>query len=190
MCSSQNIRVFLEISPAPAQCAELQKQLCQFKTRLSSSSLRWITEENWHMTLKFMGNTEPQKTSQLIPELKEELLRHTSFQLKLTHLDWLPNAKKPIVLAAISGQCEPLNRLVTHIDETLTRYAFEPEAKAFRPHLSLARTPIDISPDVIEQLPLAINPVIMHVNKISLKQSTSKKQTVYYSKLASFPLLS
>jgi len=183
-------RIFIEISPTIAQSSELYRQLCRFKQTTPSPTLFWIPQENWHITLKFLGHTSVEKIPQLTEALKEELSRHPSFDLRLTHFTWFPSIKKPSILAIIPEPCEPLVRLATALNETLTPYGFAPEAKTFRPHLSLARTRARKASHRNEQLLTDIKPIVMHVDKIHLTQSKPKKPTVYYSKLATFPLLS
>jgi len=190
MTTLHNIRVFLAISLGPAQRSELQQSLNGLKQTLSAPALRWIPEENWHITLKFLGNTDLQQIPMLTTALEDELQQHSTFQLKLTRFDWFPSATKPTILAAFPEPCESLNRLAMAVDIILTQYGFRPETRNFRPHLSLARTRKGQRPKGIELLPIAIDPIIMGVEKIDLLQSQPKKQTVCYSKLASFPLLS
>lgn len=190
MTMPHDIRVFLAISPEPAQRAELQRQLSQLKEAFSCNSLRWIPQQNWHITLKFLGNTDLQKIPLFTSALVEELRQHAFFQLKLTRFDWFPSANKPTMLAALPEPCESLSRLAISADQILAQYGFSPETRSFRPHLILARTRKRQRPNSIELLPIAIDPIIIRVKKIDLLQSQPQKQSVCYSKLATLPLLS
>jgi len=189
MPSSRTLRTFLAIPLEPAQRSEIQQQLSGLREQLAPISLRWIPQKNWHLTLKFLGNTELQMLPTLITALQEELLKQPVQQLKLTHIDWFPGTSKPTILAALPDTSESLSKLALSINKLLLQYGFRCETRTFRAHLSLARVKTKIDPKGYCCLPTALAPVTLPVLKINLLQSQLENQAVYYSKLATFPLL-
>jgi len=190
MPTTDNLRVFLAISISPPVSLILRRQLASLKSTLENDELRWIAQQNWHITVKFIGAIQAQKIPALTNELTTELQHVPSFQLKLSSVDWFPNHTKPFMLAAIPAPCEPLLQLAVHLKETLTRYGATPNSKPFRAHLSLARSHKGAKRTSSYLLPAPLTPITVPVSQIVLYQSQLEKQGVYYSKLASFKLLS
>lgn len=188
MSTAQNIRVFLAISIAQTASPILYRQLLPLRPTLKKYNLRWIPQQNWHITVKFIGALPAGKTPFLAKELTAQLRQLPSFELELKTIDWFPNTVEPIMLAAIPAPCEPLNRLASCLDKTLTHYGIPHNSKPFRAHLSLARHK-GAKDTTSQHLPASLSPVKIAVSQVELYQSRLEKQGVYYSKLVSFKLM-
>jgi RNA 2',3'-cyclic 3'-phosphodiesterase len=190
MPTAQNLRVFLAISISQTASSILQRQLSSLKPTLEKYKLSWIPQQNWHITVKFIGTLQAQQIPVLARELTAELQQSPTFQLELTSVDWFPNKTKPIMLAAIPVPCEPLNQLASRVDKTLARYGIVRNSKPFRAHLSLARSHKRAKHTASQLLSAPLTPITVAVSQVDLYQSQFEKQGVYYSKLANFKLLS
>jgi 2'-5' RNA ligase len=104
--------------------------------------VRWVTPQNFHVTLKFIGSVAPEKLPLII-----EALRLVSLvdrvQLRIRGVGWLVNAKTGVMLFALVEDSRPLTALATAIDQQLEHLGFNPENRAFMPHLTFARASRD-----------------------------------------------
>jgi len=190
MPTAKNLRVFLAILIPRTASSILQRQLSPLKSTLASCKLRWIPQQNWHITVKFIGALPTQQIPALAKELTTKLQQLQTFELELATVDWFPSNSKPILLAAIPTASEPLNQLAAHMDGTLAHFGIARNSRPFRGHLSLARSHKQAIQTTPQSLPAPLTPITVPVNHIALYQSQFETQGVYYSKLASFPLLS
>jgi 2'-5' RNA ligase len=129
------MRVFIAIDVP----AEIRQRLAaiQDKLRPASSAARWVSTDSIHITLKFMGE---------IPEERRE-----DIDSALTGLSWLPmsiavrgigffpGVRSPRILWA-GVECPTMEGLANEVDTRLVQAGFDSEKRAFRAHLTLART--------------------------------------------------
>jgi RNA 2',3'-cyclic 3'-phosphodiesterase len=130
------IRTFFAVDPS----AEIHLRLVEMKTLLADSgaAVRWVRDDGLHVTVKFLGPV----TSHTLDGLHESLrpcgwaLR--PFSLRLRGLGVFPNPRQPrIVWAGVDS--DELPRLARLVEEAAARLGFEPERRAFRPHITLGR---------------------------------------------------
>ena len=97
---------------------------------------RWIEPDQYHLTLRFIGDVEAGLAREI--DLTLAAVRPPSFTLLLDVLDCL-GGDKPHSLVA-KAQCSPaLTELQTMIERRLQRLGLAAEPRKFVPHVSLAR---------------------------------------------------
>ena len=101
---------------------------------------RWIRPENYHFTLKFLGDVE----SRMLPSLHEAARRAaaaaTPFRLTMGGIGGFPNLDRPrVIYYEIDKGFEELRDLAGLIEDECEKAGFEREKKKFRAHLTLAR---------------------------------------------------
>ncbi|KKB84083.1 2'-5' RNA ligase [Devosia limi DSM 17137] len=98
---------------------------------------RWIDAENYHITLRFIGDVDHVTANEVADSL-DRLSNSLSFQLRLTHLGAF-GGDKPRALYAGLELNETLTRLQAAQERVLQRAGLPPEGRKFVPHVSLAR---------------------------------------------------
>lgn len=100
-------------------------------------SARWTPPEQYHLTLRFLGDVEADAASEL--ESRLESIDVPSFLLGGERLGVFPSIRKPRVLVAhISG--EPgLMALQAEISDLTLELGFPDDRKPFNPHITVAR---------------------------------------------------
>ncbi len=98
---------------------------------------RWSPEENYHLTLRFIGEVD----SAFAEELAEALSHVDSegFELAIQSLGTFGGARPRLVWAGIAG-AERLTALRQRVESALVRAGLPPEERKFAPHVTLART--------------------------------------------------
>jgi 2'-5' RNA ligase len=98
---------------------------------------RWRTEEQIHLTLRFIGEVDRHMASDVDAALGA--VRHPPFALALSGLGGFDRRGEPATLWAGVTPHEPLRALHRKIDQALVRAGLEPERRAYLPHITLAR---------------------------------------------------
>jgi RNA 2',3'-cyclic 3'-phosphodiesterase len=103
-----------------------------------SPKVKWVRAENLHVTLKFLGSTDPQKLEQIETALKT-VRSSEPVTLDFRGLGFFPNEKRPRVLWGGMEASANLRPLAESIDRGLHQVGFPLEERPFTPHLTLAR---------------------------------------------------
>ena len=98
---------------------------------------RWIDAENYHITLRFIGDVDHQTANEVADSL-DRLTNSMRFAVRLTHLG-IFGGDKPRSLYAGVEPSENLLRLQAAQERVLQRAGLEPEGRKFVPHVTLAR---------------------------------------------------
>ena len=98
---------------------------------------RWVPEENYHVTLRFVGETPRYLAEEIDRALAA--LKAPPFPLALAGLGIFTKGGRSQSLWIGVERCEPLERLQGKIETALQRCGLEPERRRFQPHLTLAR---------------------------------------------------
>jgi 2'-5' RNA ligase len=104
---------------------------------------RWVPEENYHVTLRFIGETPSHRAEDIDSALA--CLRARSFALTLAGIGTFQKAGRTTALWAGVERCPALELLQTKIENALQRAGLEPERRRFVPHATLAR--LDNAPE-------------------------------------------
>ncbi|MHA6299471.1 RNA 2',3'-cyclic phosphodiesterase [Devosia sp. CAU 1758] len=98
---------------------------------------RWSDPENYHITLRFIGDVDGNTADDVVDSL-DRLSNSLQFPIRLTHLGTF-GGDKPRALYAGVEPSEALNRLQAAQERMLQRVGLPPEGRKFVPHVSLAR---------------------------------------------------
>ena len=98
---------------------------------------RWIDAENYHITLRFIGDVDHQTADEVADSL-DRLSNSMRFSVRLTHLGTF-GGDKPRALYAGVEPSDMLTRLQAAQERVLQRAGLEPEGRKFVPHVTLAR---------------------------------------------------
>lgn len=98
---------------------------------------RWSPEEQFHLTLRFLGNTSDADTARLERRLDD--IEAPSFLVGLHGLGVFPSRRKPRVLVALAREAPELMTLQDRIAKLTAELGFEADRKPFNPHITVAR---------------------------------------------------
>jgi 2'-5' RNA ligase len=98
---------------------------------------RWVPAENYHLTLRFIGETP----AYLAEEIDHALagLKARGFSLTLAGLGTFSKGGRATALWVGVERSQPLEHLRSKIETALQRIGLEPERRRFTPHVTLAR---------------------------------------------------
>lgn len=134
----EQLRLFWAIN-LPAQ---LKAKLAALQEKLKGvdADVKWVEEENFHLTLQFLGNVAAAKLTILTENMQKTLSGFPSFQLQLRGVGFFPNHRRPRVFwTGVAGNLLALQQLQERVQKANLLSGFPAEERDFRPHLTLAR---------------------------------------------------
>ncbi|MFW6281831.1 MAG: RNA 2',3'-cyclic phosphodiesterase [bacterium] len=157
----------------------------------SKTSMKLVKKDNFHITLKFLGNVDEDKIN-LIKEKMDFLSKyHNSFILTIDKINAFPEIDYPkVIYLAIKDQQNSLIKLHRDLDYKLNEIGFKRNERVYLPHVTLARTSKDTD---IKRLSIIIKKYKdrisinnkIQVKKIYLMKSILKEDGPIYKEIYS-----
>lgn len=99
-------------------------------------SIRWIDPENYHITLRFIGDVEGHVADEIVHAL--DRIDRESFQLRLSGVDVFGSKKPHSIYAGVTPSAELL-ALQAEMERICQRLRLPADPRKFTPHVTLAR---------------------------------------------------
>ena len=142
---------------------------------------RWLPPENYHLTLRFLGEMPGHRAEELDGALAA--LRGRRFTLHIAGVGVFEKAGRPQALWAGVERNPQLEHLQAKIETAVQRVGFEPERRRFTPHVTLARldnaSPLKLAEWVQAHNLLRADPV--EVEHFTLFSSQLGKENAVYT---------
>ena len=110
---------------------------------------RWITPDNYHLTLRFIGDVNDVIAQEVALMLGR--VRRPAFELHLEGLTSFGGRRLRAVVASVAPAQALLEVQAEH-ERLMQRIGLEPEGRKYMPHVTLARLRSSSSMDVAEYL--------------------------------------
>jgi 2'-5' RNA ligase len=136
------VRLFVAITlPADLKhrIARLQQD-ARTQAHHVQAELKWVKPEQFHLTLKFLGECSEDQLPAIGSALREAAAAAASFNLSVGGLGGFPDvgSMKILWLGLLQGTAE-ISALADRVNTALEKAGFPEETKKFHPHLTLAR---------------------------------------------------
>lgn len=182
------MRVFLAISVSE----EVRMLARQTKEKFAacSTNIKWVEYENYHLTVKFLGDVSAAKVIQIKDLMQTVGDNCPPFRLKITGLGFFPNRFRPRVMwLGMGGEIDKAQFLGNRVDNYLYDLGFESE-KQHRFHLTLGRMRSEFESDQMldQAAALKIKPIYFQVDEFHLMESILRKEGPVYKIIDSFKL--
>ncbi|QDT50351.1 2'-5'-RNA ligase [Symmachiella dynata] len=153
-------------------------------------SVRPVVPENWHVTLKFLGDTQESMIAPLTAILEEAAAGREPFLVDLHGLGVFPHLRRPNVVWVGLRTDAGLGELVETFNERLAPLGFPRETRPFAPHLTVARikrtAPVELATYVANNANTDYGSHI--VESLELYQSELTSQGARYTVMATAEL--
>ncbi len=110
---------------------------------------RWIDPENYHLTLRFIGDIDGLIANEVASTLYR--VNRKPFEVTLQGLVSF-GGKKPRAVVASVVPSRPLMELQAELERLMQRVGLDPEGRKFTPHVTLARLRDSSNQDVADYL--------------------------------------
>ena len=131
------MRLFVALTPPPDVQESIWRAFAPLRAR--TYPVRWLPPEGIHVTLKFLGDVEAERTPELVRALGDAVGGARTVTLVVNGAGAFPDAQRPRVFWAGIEPDPALELLADRIERVFGPLGFPTEARAFRPHLTLGR---------------------------------------------------
>lgn len=130
------IRSFIAVEIAPAVAANIAAAVAELKPALPA--LRWVTPENFHLTLKFLGDIEASQVDAIASALAAVVTPFPRCTINAKGLGVFPTLRQAKIFWVGFIGAE-LARLADQVDGALVPLDFAAAERPFTPHLTIGR---------------------------------------------------
>jgi len=106
----------------------------------SGADVKWVEENNIHLTLKFLGEIDEKKLRRIKDILEETGKSSKPFEISLKDIGAFPDIDFPkVIWAGLDKGAEESAEIAKRIDRELSGIGFKPETRPFTAHLTIGR---------------------------------------------------
>jgi 2'-5' RNA ligase len=115
--------------------AEVQEQVKKL-----APDVKWVAPENFHVTLKFLGNVSEDALPGVFAAVEAAAQAIPPFELSLSGLGAFPSPRNArVVWVGIENGREKLTDLARAVDARLSELGFDKEEREFKTHITIGR---------------------------------------------------
>ena len=130
-------RIFIAIRIDPQ--SELLEAYDDLKERLEGEKIKWVEEDNFHLTINFIGEKPENDVKKIIQALETVSAKFAPFKLRIKGLGTFGKRDNPnIVFTKIVG-ADDLFELSEAVKKSLLKIGIRGNNKPLKPHLTLGR---------------------------------------------------
>ena len=185
-----HLRLFYALELPADVRARAFDHLKRLREHAPTVKVSWEHEEKLHLTLKFLGKTEPARVSALTDAAARAAATIAPFRLTLAGVGGFPSTHRPRILwLGITDTQGQLARLHERLEAECAPLGFAPDPRPFHAHVTLAR--IRTADAATRQLAhyhrqLGFAPLAFNVNELILMRSDLTAKGAQYTPLARF----
>jgi 2'-5' RNA ligase len=182
-------RIFTAVKVIPE--TTLLGMISSLREGLKNEDIRWVDQDNIHITLAFPGNTGEEKIIEISKVLEKKCEGFGRFEIKIKGAGVFRNLSDPRVIWTGIEPSEKLDQLNILIKSSLTEVGVRLEDRQFRPHLTLGRIknlkPVNLLGKLIDKFKES-DLQIVPVNEVVLYESILRMQGPLYKPLEKYKL--
>ena len=129
-------------------------------------------EENFHLTLKFIGEVDEKKLSKLKYSLDKVSGQVKPFSIRFDQMGFFNKENKKVVWIGVENEDKGLLQLYNTLETVLHAEDFAKELRGYSPHITLSRETVLKDGFEKQTAGAVIDPMEINVNRISLMEST------------------
>jgi 2'-5' RNA ligase len=121
---------------------ELKKRISEVQNQAKkfAPDVKWVAPDNFHITLKFLGNIREDALSSVFSAVESAVKDYSRFEVAVGGLGAFPNPKNArVVWVGVEEGHDKLASLAAAIDAKLAEQGFPKEDRDFRSHITIGR---------------------------------------------------
>jgi RNA 2',3'-cyclic 3'-phosphodiesterase len=128
------------------RCLALQEALAR-----GGAELKWVEEENIHLTLLFLGEVEDRELAALCQAVADCCAQRDAFTLRVESVGCFPNPRRPrIVWVGVGAGTQEICSLHDALEAPLMELGcYRREDRPYTPHITLGRIKSDRAPGAL-----------------------------------------
>jgi RNA 2',3'-cyclic 3'-phosphodiesterase len=140
MPDSERYRLFVAVAVPDDVKAKLEAAQADLLRLLPERNVRWARREQFHLTLRFLGDVEAAQVEALAEAIRTACGGFGALHLRAERIGCFPERGYPrVVWVGVQDQAEQLPRLQQLVEAATAGFTSEPKEERFTGHLTLAR---------------------------------------------------
>ncbi|HWR42142.1 RNA 2',3'-cyclic phosphodiesterase [Sporomusa sp.] len=171
---------------------EIVDELLKVQNQIRSHAKRgrFVTRENLHLTLQFLGEVPSQEIGPVVEALRKTAQSHSAFSMTLKKVgDFRNGHTSRVIWVGIDGDMRNLTCMQKDLSVSLAPLGFLPEKRPYQPHITLGRDVEFIGEASFEKYIDTMEKLSFLVSRFSLIESKMENGKLMYHSLYSFPLV-
>ena len=123
------------------------------RSNLGDSALRWVRPQAVHLTLRFLGESTPEKLAEVGEIMPQVCGHHPPLTALVGGLGRFPGGSRPrVIWVGVQEPTGGLKEVQAELEMRIAELGYPTEERSFHPHLTLARVRREISPAGLRRL--------------------------------------
>jgi 2'-5' RNA ligase len=137
MAYNEPMRTFIGMKLEAETREKIASALKPFKK--IATPIKWVKPENWHLTMKFIGEVNDEKKDRIIRALNEIPIPVQPFEIVISGFGKFGRGDDLNIFWAGIEENQILKKIYLQIEEALEKIQVKREDREFRPHLTIGR---------------------------------------------------
>ena len=180
---SKQLRLFVGIFPTQSTQEQLNLEAKSLSNKLQTE-VRLLEPEILHLTIKFIGNVDEARLSDLTAAFLKATGNLPSASLQINQFILFPSRRKPRVVAAEIEPSPELDYIFQFFDRGFSDLGIVADRRSFNPHITVARSR-RWQKETISTVPVQL---VEPITSVSLVHSQPTSEGAKYTVLSSVPL--
>ena len=135
----ERLRTFVAVELPGGIRASLSEEIARLAE--AGADVKWVGEENLHVTLKFLGQVDRHAVAGILKGLEAATRESSPFRMECRGLVFFPKPVKPRVVAAGVDEdgARALAELASRVEDSLVPLGYKKDERGFRGHVTLGR---------------------------------------------------
>ncbi len=140
MTDSERFRLFIAVEIPETVKASMEEAQADLRRALPECHVRWARREQFHLTLRFLGDVEAARVEALTESLLAACRAFGAVHLRAERVGCFPDLRRPrVVWAGVRDETEQLPRLQQVVEAATAEFTSEDKEERFTGHVTLAR---------------------------------------------------
>lgn len=140
MPDGERYRLFVALAVPDDVKAKLEAAQADLRRVLPDRNARWARREQFHLTLRFLGDVEATRVEALTEAIRAACSGFGALHLRAERIGCFPERGYPrVVWVGVRDEAEQLPRLQQVVQAATEGFTSEPREERFTGHLTLAR---------------------------------------------------
>jgi 2'-5' RNA ligase len=157
-----------------------------------AEGVSWVRPEGIHLTLKFLGDVDPERIEGIAGKAEASVKASRPFSIAVRGCGGFPNPRHPrVIWIGLNDPSGALTELQAKVEQGMEEMGFSPEERRYTPHLTIGRLRTGKGKGRVTQALEAMQGCdlgTMEVQEICLFRSQLKPTGAEYTKLKVMPL--
>jgi 2'-5' RNA ligase len=133
---------------------EVKDKLAELQALLkkAGADVKWIEPENIHLTLKFLGEIDEDKSAKVAAAIEDIAKKSKQFRMSLASLGAFPRIEFPrIIWVGIDKGDKEITELAKVLEEKIEKLGIPKEERRFSSHITIGRVRSPLNKDKLAQ---------------------------------------